>query len=68
MNTININGEKELDALLRKYTYNEQEIEEIKADILSKPSGEPIYFVCRQQNSSCPNPYHKQEVFRVYHN
>mgnify|MGYP005882389233 CR=1 FL=1 len=68
MNTININGKKELDALLRKYTYNEQEIEEIKADILSKPSGEPIYFVCRQQNSSCPNPYHKQEVFRVYHN
>lgn len=42
MNTININGEKELDALLRKYTYNEQEIEEIKADILSKPSAELI--------------------------
>lgn len=68
MNTIDINDEKELDALLRKYTDNEQEIEEIKADILSKPSGELIYFVCRQQDTSCPNPYHKQEVFRVCHN
>lgn len=68
MNAIDINGEKELDALLRKYTDNEQEIKEIKADILSKPSGELIYFVCRRQDTSYPNPCHKQEVFRVYHN
>lgn len=68
MNAIEINGEKELNALLKKYTDNELEIEEIKSDILSKPSGELIYFVCRQQNTSCPSPHHKQEVFRVYHN
>lgn len=62
-----INGEKELESLLRKYTDNEQEIEEIKADILSKP-GELIYFICRQKDTFCPNPCHKQEVFRVYNN
>lgn len=69
MSVIDIKGEKALEVLLRKYTNDENELEEIKADILSKPSGELIYFVCRQSAPySFPYSSHKQQAYRVYHN
>ena len=67
---IELHGKNELqDFVERNFgeIWNEQEISETIEQILSRPSGTDVRFICRQPVFDGEKTYHKQQVIRVFH-